>query len=187
MRTVFAAFFLWALAGSEALAQPVSVAPPETLEDVPRVSRSPDVLIRNVQLDDLRLLVDDLGGAFLAAGQNETGAPFVFARLPDGLTLGIYSVCADEAATDCRGVEFMAAFGSALSYEEVTAIDRSFSAVSIYKADRDTVHVSRYVILDQGITWGNLIENAAVFDALCAKVASRLAYGPPQAAVTAPR
>nr|WP_321511674.1 hypothetical protein [uncultured Hyphomonas sp.] len=156
-------------------------------EEAPRVSRSPNVVISNVQLDDLRLLVDELGGAFLAAGQNESGAPFVFARLRDGLTLGIYSVCADEAATDCRGVEFMAAFGSDLSYEDVTAMDRAFSAVSIYKADRDTVHVSRYVILDQGITWGNLIENGAVFDALCTKVAGRLAYGPPQAAAAAPR
>ena len=156
-------------------------------EDTPRVSRSPNVVINTVQLDDLRLLVDELGGAFLAAGQNESGAPFVFARLPDGLTLGIYSVCADEAATDCRGVEFMAAFGSALTYEEVTEIDRAFSAVSIYKADRDTVHVSRYVILDKGITWGNLLENGAVFDALCSKVAGRLAYGPPQAAASAPR
>ncbi len=156
-------------------------------DDTPRLARGPDVLIRNVQLDDLRLIVDELGGTFLAAGQNDTGAPFVFARLPDGLTLGIYSVCADEAASDCRGVEFMAAFGSALSYEQVTEVDRAFSAVSVYKADADTVNVSRYVILDQGITWGNLIENAAVFDALCSKVAGRLAYGPPQATAAVPR
>lgn len=168
-----------ALGSGSALAQ----AP----EQVPRLSRAPDVLISNIQLDDLRLLIDEMGGTFLAAGKNETGAPFVFARLPDGLTLGIYSVCADEAAADCRGVEFMAAFGSALSYEAVTEIDRAFSAVSIYKADGDTVHVSRYVILDRGITWGNLIENAAVFDVLCSKVAERLAYGPPQASASAPR
>lgn len=155
-------------------------------EEAPRISRAPDMLISNVQLDDLRLIVDEMGGGFLAAGKNETGAPFVFARLPDGLTLGIYSVCVDEAAADCRGVEFMAAFGSALSYEEVTEIDRVFSAVSIYKSDRDTVHISRYVILDRGVTWGNLIENAVVFDALCSKVAERLAYGPPQAAALSP-
>ncbi|HAE28773.1 MULTISPECIES: hypothetical protein [Hyphomonas] len=156
-------------------------------ENAPRPARAPDVVIRNVQLDDLRLIVDEMGGTFLAAGQNDMGAPFVFARLPDGLTLGIYSVCADEAASDCRGVEFMAAFGSVQSYEQVTEVDRAFSAVSVYKADQDTVNVSRYVILDRGITWGNLIENAAVFDALCSKVAERLAYGPPQATASAPR
>ncbi len=179
MRKALAAAGLMALGSGGALAQ--------LPEEAPRLTRAPDVVIRNVQLDDLRLIVDEMGGTFLAAGQNDTGAPFVFARLPDGLTLGIYSVCADEAASDCRGVEFMAAFGSALSYEQVTEVDRAFSAVSVYKADQDTVNVSRYVILDRGITWGNLIENAAVFDALCSKVAERLAYGPPQAVASAPR
>ncbi|MEZ6001815.1 hypothetical protein [Hyphomonas sp.] len=172
-----------ALGSGNALAQMPDPMP----ETAPRVTRAPSVLIRNVQLDDLRLIIDEMGGTFLAAGQNDSGAPFVFARLPDGLTLGIYSICADQAATDCRGVEFMAAFGSILSYEQVTEIDRAFSAVSVYKADPDTVNVSRYVILDQGITWGNLIENAAVFDALCSKVAERLAYGPPQASASASR
>lgn len=148
--------------------------------DSAQLRRSPDMLVSRVHLDDLRMIVDEMGGAFLAAGKNESGAPFIFARLPDGLTLGIYSVCADAEATDCRGIEFMAAFGSALSYEKVAEIDQAFSAVSVYKADADTVHVSRYVILDNGITWGNLMENAAVFDALCNKVAERLAYGPPQ-------
>ena len=80
-----------------------------------------------------------------------------------------------------------AAWSSWRSYEQVTEVDRAFSAVSVYKADQDTVNVSRYVILDRGITWGNLIENAAVFDALCSKVAERLAYGPPQATASAPR
>ncbi|WP_321488799.1 hypothetical protein [uncultured Hyphomonas sp.] len=171
------------LGSGSALAQLPEQLPPEP----PRPFRAPDVLISNVQLDDLRLIIDEMGGTFLAAGQNESGAPFVFARLPDGLTLGIYSICADAAATDCRGVEFMAAFGSILTYEQVTGIDRAFSAVSVYKADQDTVNVSRYVILDRGITWGNLIENAAVFEALCSKVAERLAYGPPQATASAPR
>ena len=137
-------------------------------------------MISNVQLDDLRMIVDEMGGTFLAAAVNDKGAPFVFARLPDGLTFGIYTACTDETATDCRGVEFMAAFGSVLTAEQVTEIDRGFSAVSVYKADADTVHVSRYVILDNGITWGNLMENAAVFEALCGKVAQRLAYGPRQ-------
>ena len=166
-----------ALGSGGAAAQGAETAPEPPLHPV----RSPDLLISNVQLDDLRLIVDEMGGAFLAAGKNETGSPFVFARMPDGLTLGIYSVCADAEATDCRGIEFMAAFGSGASDTKVTEIDRAYSAVSVYKADADTVHVSRYVILDNGITWGNLIENVTVFDALCAKVAERLAYGPPQA------
>ncbi|MCA8898208.1 MAG: hypothetical protein KDA39_05745 [Hyphomonas sp.] len=140
--------------------------------------RAPDMLIASVRLDDLRLLVDEMDGTFLAAGQNDSGAPFVFARLPDGLTLGIYTVCTDASATDCRGVEFMAAFGSDMSEEDVTAIDRTFSAVSVYKSDPETVNVSRYVILDHGITWANLKENAAVFEALCSRVADRLSIGP---------
>ena len=174
MRRALAAAGLMALGSGSAAAQGTD----GLTGAAPRPSRSPDVLISNVSLDDLRLLVDEMGGAFLAAAVNDTGSPFVFARLPDGLTLGIYSVCADEAATDCRGIEFMAAFGSNMGYDQVSEIDQAFSAVSIYKADADTVHVSRYVILDDGITWGNLLENAAVFDALCSKVAQRMAYGP---------
>ncbi|MCA8900026.1 MAG: hypothetical protein KDA53_02125 [Hyphomonas sp.] len=141
--------------------------------------RAPDMLVTSVALDDLRLLVDDLGGTFLAAGQNDAGAPFVFARLPEGLTLGIYTVCTDATATDCRGVEFMAAFGSALTDKDVAAIDRAYSAISVYKPDPDTVHVSRYVILDHGVTWANLRENAVVFEALCARVSERLSGSGP--------
>lgn len=138
------------------------------------------MVISSVQLDDLRLLVDELGGTFLAAGQNDAGAPFLFARLPDGLTLGMYTVCTDATATDCRGVEFMAAFGSGLPDRDVATIDRAFTAVSVYKPDDETVNVSRYVILDHGITWANLKENARVFEALCGRVAERLSgMGPP--------
>ena len=38
--------------------------------------------------------------------------------------------------------------------------------------------MSRYVILDYGISWDNLLENATVFRMLCGKVSERLAHLP---------
>ncbi len=149
------------------------------MEPVP--VRDPGMVITNITLDDLRLLLDDRGAVFLAAGKNDTGAPFVFARAHGGATMGVYTICADEAALDCRGVEFMAAFNSRVPAERISEIDQSYGAISVYKADEQTVHVSRYVILDYGITWANLLENASVFEALCGKVLEQLvaAEGPP--------
>ena len=136
--------------------------------------RSPYFLVHSVTVDDLKLMLDDLGASFMAAGKNAEGAPFVFGQMPDGLTFGAYTVCAGAGGTDCRGIEFMAVYSSRVSVADVMDIDRDYAAVSLYKADDNTVHVSRYVILDNGVTWANLIENANVFHLLCGKVSDRL-------------
>ena len=136
--------------------------------------RAPNVAIQSLTLDDLRLLLDDLGATFIAAGRNDAGAAFVFGQMPDGLTFGAYTVCGNADGTDCRGLEFMAVFGTDMTVADISRIDRDYAAVSLYKADDGSVHVSRYVILDYGITWANLIENANVFHMLCGKVIDRL-------------
>ena len=143
-------------------------------------NRAPDMIISSVTLDDMRLLLDDMGARYSAAGVNERGAPFVFAVSQSGMSFGLYSVCADDEGTDCKGIEMLAVFGSNRPAEAVEQLDQAYAAVSVYKPTADTVHVSRYVILDHGVTWANLLENAAVFEALCDRVLSHLSIGPTQ-------
>lgn len=172
---VFAAQFGWAQESTE----PATTAETETESE----AEPAGTLIRilsYVTVDDLSYLLEDMQAEFVAAGRNATGAPFVFGEMADGATFGIYTICAAPDGTDCRGVEFMAVLGSDVSAEEVSQIDRDFPAISVYKVDADTVHLSRYVILDHGITWPNLVENGLVFNVLCGKVLERLSMKPPE-------
>lgn len=140
--------------------------------------RARDMVVGSVGTGDLQLLLDDMGAHFTTSGVNDRQAPYVFATSKDGMSFGVYTACANSDGTDCRGIEFLAVFKSDLSVEEVSAIDRAYAAVSIYKSAPDTVNVSRYVILDHGVTWANLLENGEVFEALCEKLTEELSETP---------
>lgn len=135
--------------------------------------RDGDVMISSVTLDDLRLIVDEMGAAYNLSGTNNLNAPFVFATTSSGIPFAIYTVCGPEGEA-CKGVEFLGVVPSKYDWLEVASIDRMYPAISVYQADPDTVHVSRYVILDHGVKWANLRENAGVFDLLATRVATRL-------------
>ena len=157
---------------------PLAIAQEAPVEPSEPVEIEPIQIIRAVTMDDLRFLLDDLGAQFIAAGRTGDGAPFVFGEFDDGLTFGAYAVCAGPDGTDCRGLELMAVYGSSASSDVISGIDRDYPAISLYKSDSQKVRVSRYVILDHGISWSNLVENAAVFRMLCGKVSERLASLP---------
>lgn len=135
--------------------------------------RDGDVTITSVTLDDLRLIVDEIGASYSLSGTNNTGAPFVFATTASGVPFAIYTVCSLHGE-DCKGVEFLAVVPSKHDWLEIASIDRMYPAISVYQADPETVHVSRYVILDHGVKWANLRENAGVFDLLSTRVAERV-------------
>jgi hypothetical protein len=136
--------------------------------------RARDMIVGSVGTGDLQLLLDDMGAHYTTSGVNDRQAPYVFATSKDGMSFGIYTACANPDGTDCRGIEFLAVFKSDLSVEQVSAIDQAYAAVSIYKSAPDTVNVSRYVILDHGVTWANLLENGEVFEVLCEKLTEEL-------------
>lgn len=148
-------------------------SPPAAPEPVATV-RQAAMIIETVTLDDLRLLVDEVHGTFSVAGANSSGAPFVIAHADDGTPFGIYTACAGTDGMECRGVEFLAVIETSFDWLEVASLDRMYPAVSIYQAEVGRAHVSRYVILDGGVTWGNLLENANVFKALSGQVVARL-------------
>lgn len=145
----------------------------------PEQAARPVRILSSVTSGDLLLLLPALDAKAIAAGQNATGAPFIFAETEGGMTFGIYTLCAEDGGQECRGIEFMAVLGTFASDEQVNALNRDYAAVSVYKAEENTVHISRYVILDHGVTWENLIENGRVFQLLCDKVVARLAPSPP--------
>jgi hypothetical protein len=137
-------------------------------------ARSHDMTIGSVSAGDLHLILDGMGATLTLTGVNALQAPYVFGISKDGMSFGIYTACANPDGTDCRGIEFLAALDSERSIEDISAIDQSYAAVSVYKTDDKTVHVSRYVILDHGVSWANLLENAEVFEVLSAKVAAEV-------------
>jgi hypothetical protein len=154
-------------------------APLGALAQAPEPSlRNPDMLIGSVGIGDLQLLMDDMGAYFSMAGKNDRQAPFVAGTSKSGVSFAIYTACAGADGTDCRGLEFIAAIQSTRPTEQISEIDRGYAAVSVYKSGPSTVHVSRYVILDHGVTWANLLENAAVFEVLTDKVVAELAPAP---------
>ena len=119
--------------------------------------RAPDMLVGSVGAGDLHLLLDDMDAH---------------------LTI---TACANPDGTDCRGLEFLAGIDSGRSVDEVSQVNQAYAAVSVYKSDPEMVHVSRYVILDHGVTWANLLENAAVFEVLCEHVMEDLSEQRPPA------
>lgn len=169
-------------AGISLAAVPIAIADPGTMdppaqepEIIDPALLEPIQIIKTVTMDDLRLMLDEVGATFIAAGRTGDGAPFVFGEFEDGLTFGAYAVCAMPDGSDCRGLEFMAVYGSTVSEQVIAGIDRDYPAISLYKSDAQKVRVSRYVILDHGIAWDNMIENMNVFRTLCGKVSERLA------------
>ncbi|MBU2605615.1 MAG: YbjN domain-containing protein [Alphaproteobacteria bacterium] len=144
--------------------------------------RAPDMLVGSVGAGDLHLLLDDMEARLTMTGVNDRQAPYVFATTKHGTPFAIYTACANPDGTDCRGLEFLAGIDSRRSVEDVSQISQAYAAVSVYNSDTETVHISRYVILDHGVTWANLLENAAVFEVLCEHVTEDLSEQGPQAA-----
>ena len=164
-----------AIAGSVSVLLALSVQAQTPGESPEALLRAPDMVISSVTLDDLRLLTDEVGAQVLEQGQSSRGSPYLVVQMPSGLMLGAYTVCGGGEDAKCRGVEFAAVLQRPVSDEVVAELDRSFVAVSVQRGDAESVHVSRYVILDHGVTWANLTENLKVFELLCHHVMSRLA------------
>ncbi|WP_340691556.1 hypothetical protein [Hyphomonas sp.] len=143
--------------------------------------RAPDMLVGSVGAGDLHLLLDDMDAHLTMTGVNDRQAPYVFATTRHGTPFAVYTACANPDGTDCRGLEFLAGVLSEKSVDEVSQINQAYAAVSVYKSDPEMVHVSRYVILDHGVTWANLLENASVFEVLCEHVMEDLSEQGPVA------
>jgi hypothetical protein len=102
-------------------------------------------------------------------GQTDGGRPHIEAESSQGLKFDIYGAeCEKVGGVDrCRGLELAAVF----NLEDQEDVDEAlgeldYAAVSIYDDDDGDLKVTRYVILDKGVTRGNVEVNIDVFLAI---------------------
>lgn len=99
--------------------------------------------------------------------------PNIEAKSANGLKFDIYGAeCEKIGGVDrCRGLEFAAVFnlGDEEDVEEALS-ELDYAAVSIFDDGDGDLKLTRYLILDKGVTRGNLEVNLEVFLAISHKV-----------------
>lgn len=126
-------------------------------------SAQDDALIRSVTVDDLEALAVDEGHTVL--GYGEAGDISVRAETTDGVIYYLSgTACIDGG---CRGVNMSARYeaNDQVSLEKINEANLSRAAVSVWLLG-ETLGVSRYVILDGGMTEENLKINLDNFLAI---------------------
>ncbi len=124
----------------------------------------PDRVIGSVQLADLKAIVASLDHELVSEG--DQGDVSVDVRADDGTRyLLIGTVCNTSKVDGCLGVKMQVIFGSERSISDFDLVWASFqqAALNIWRDPEDgTIGVTRYVVLDYGVTMGNLRENVRV-------------------------
>jgi len=134
-------------------------------------SYEPGRILKGIGIGDLRAIVASYQDEVIEEGITEN--PSLAARSTDGtvyLLLG--TACADQAI-GCQGVNMQVRFDmDDADYALVNEINMSEQACNTwFDAETKTLGVSRYVVLDYGITMENLRENVNVLLAVSGNVA----------------
>lgn len=129
-----------------------------------------DSLVRSVTLDDLEMVAVDEGHT--VTDRDDDGST-VSAQNEDGLT---YQMNATACDTDknCNGINIIVAYGFSddTSPAGLNEADRSYAAASVWHTDT-AIGVSRYIILDGGMTTENIKVNLRNILALAPKVLTK--------------
>lgn len=97
---------------------------------------------------------------------DDAGLRYLTARAEGGLIFQVYGTECDskEPGQRCKGADFIASFTLKDGVDPLKVADEiDYSALSDYRLGANRVAISRYVILDDGISEANLWANAAVF------------------------
>ena len=139
----------YALAGVAALAGTAAAQTAET--------------VQSVTIDDLESFVTDAGHKDLAFG--ETTENSLRAETPNGVPYYMEGTACEAGA--CRGIIMSSRFQAddTVTLEKVNQANLERAAVSVWRLE-DSVGVSRYVILDGGMTKANIATNLENFLAL---------------------
>jgi hypothetical protein len=137
-------------------------------------------LLTGWRLSDMRMAFANLGMADLGTGRSDSGAVLLRTTTPGGLNMLVYgTACQDPGERQfCYGAEFSVEFTLASDeavLDALTSID--YAAVSFTRSEPGILRVSRYIILDDGITRGNLEANLSVFTGIADEVMTRLSGG----------
>ncbi|MCZ4298671.1 YbjN domain-containing protein [Henriciella marina] len=129
---------------------------------------SAQATVQSVSLDDLERFATDAGHEVVAFG--ETTENSLRAETPNGLTYYMEGTACDEGA--CRGIIMSSRFEAtdAVTLDKVNKANLERAAVSVWRL-QDSVGVSRYVILDGGMSEANIRINLDNFLAIVPGVA----------------
>lgn len=120
-------------------------------------SAQSDDLIETVTQEDLEAFVVDQGHQILGTG--EAGAISVRAEADDGTVYYLTgTACSDFG--ECQGINMSARFDANeyVTYEKINDANVAKAAVSVWQLE-NTLGISRYVILDYGVTMDNIQSN----------------------------
>jgi hypothetical protein len=126
-------------------------------------SHNDETLVKSVSLSDLQAIVMSLGHEILS---DDPDGVTVFAEDEDGAKYVLDGTACNESKA-CQGINMFMTYEmtEAITLESLNAASLAYAAVSVWK-DGDTVGISRYVILDGGMTVGNIKVNIDTLTAL---------------------
>jgi hypothetical protein len=160
-----------------ALALALAVAIPATAR---AKAYAPDVIALSVDNDDLKAIVASLGHTLdkvdfntdvAVSATDERGTKYVM----------IGTACGVNGVAGCQGIAMQVRFDQGagdVSLEKLAKANMSQLAVSTaWEPDAKVIAVTRYVVLDHGVTMANIRENLAVLLAVTPEVAKILFAG----------
>ena len=124
-------------------------------------------LVNSVTLSDMEAIVASLDHSVL---DSDTEEGLLIARDEDGQTYILDGTACDEAGA-CQGINMFMSYDmtDGISLESLNTASLSYAAVSVWQSGQ-SVGVSRYVILDGGMTIANIKVNIETLTAVAGKV-----------------
>lgn len=122
-------------------------------------------------------MVESLGHTVLEYRLNSRGNPTVDAQTDGGLYYTISGVaCGDRNSIRvCNGANITTSFsGYGATLTAVNRLNVQYAAVQVYEQD-SSVGVTKYMILDHGVTTANMVENIDIATQIAALVQESLA------------
>jgi hypothetical protein len=118
-------------------------------------------IVRSVSVNDLETFVTSEGHQVLGFG--EAGDISVRAETPDGLVYFMSGTACE--AGQCRGINISSRFeaNETVTLEKINQANIERAATSVWLLDGTSLGVSRYVILDGGMTRANIETNLENF------------------------
>jgi len=137
---------------------------------------SAERLVKSVDLDDLEAIVESLGHTISEEGT--FGKASLSATDPEGTSYFLIgTACGANGVPGCQGVMMQVRFDpdDAVTDASLARANLSQAAVNTWRDPADgTIGVTRYVVLDHGITMANLRENVNVLLSLAPSVVDTL-------------
>jgi len=132
---------------------------------------APSRIMKGAKMDDLRAIVASYEHEIVQEDIFDT--PSLAARDENGTIYLLSGTACDDQALGCQGVNMQVRFDLAeVDYALVNQLNMDEQAVNVwFDSDSSTLGVTRYVVLDHGITMENLRENVSVLLGIAAIVA----------------